>query len=141
MSASVSASRTPARPGGAALYGLYVLSLGVALVGNLVVRLGARGGWLPAAAQVAVAVVAAVPLVVAAGVFWRLLRRDLDEMFQRIVLEGMAFALALYIPLAALYLNLRVAGVGVPRLDPPDVLLTPAILVAVGIALAQRRHA
>ena len=79
-------------------------------------------------------------LVFAALAFWRLLRRDLDEMLQRIVLEGMGVALILYIPMAALYLNLRTAGVWVPRLDPPDILLTPALLVAVGIAIAWKRY-
>ena len=62
-------------------------------------------------------------------------------MLQRIVLEGMAFALVVYLPLAALYLNLRTAGAWTPRLDPPDLLMTPALLVAVGIMLAWRRHA
>jgi hypothetical protein len=35
--------------------------------------------------------------------------------------------------------NLRAAGVWVPRLDPPDILLTPALLAAIGIMLAWRR--
>lgn len=39
------------------------------------------------------AVLAATRLVVAALLFWRLLRREQDEMLQRIVLEGLAFAL------------------------------------------------
>lgn len=72
--------------------------------------------------------------------FWRLLRSELDEMFQRIVLEGFAFALTIYVPLAALYLNLRTVGVYVPRLDPPDVLFLPALLVAVGVAISAKRY-
>jgi hypothetical protein len=56
------------------------------------------------------------------------------------MLEGMAFALVLYIPLAALYVNLKTAGAWTPRLDPPDILLAPAVLVAVGVALAWRRY-
>ena len=125
---------------GARLYALYVLSLAVCLVGNLLIRLGAGGGWLPPWAQVTLGVLAAAPLFVAAAVFWRLLRRDLDEMLQLIVLEGLAIALIAYVPLAALYVNLRTAGVSVPRLDPPDILLTPALLTAIGIALARRRY-
>jgi hypothetical protein len=78
--------------------------------------------------------------MVAAVMFWRLLRRNLDEMLQRIVLEGLAFAVIVYVPLTALYLNLRTAGVWMPRLDPPDILMAPALLVAVGIALASRRY-
>jgi len=129
-----------ARASGSRLYGLYVLALAVCLIGNLVMRQGAQGGWLPPAAQLLLGLVAAAPLIVAAFLFWRLLRRDLDEMLQRIVLEGLAFALVLYIPLAALYVNLRTAGAWTPRLDPPDILLTPALLVCVGIALAIRRY-
>lgn len=69
-----------------------------------------------------------------------MLRDDRDEMLQRIVLEGMAMALTVYVPLAALYVNLRTAGAWTPRLDPPDILLAPALLVAVGIAVAARRY-
>jgi hypothetical protein len=126
---------------GAALYRMYVLSLGACLVGNLAVRVGARGGWLPEWGQVTLGVISALPLVAAAGLFCRLLKRDLDEMLQRIVLEGLAFGLVVYVPLAGLYVNLRTSGVWTPRLDPPDVLLAPAVLVAIGIALAWRRHA
>jgi len=78
--------------------------------------------------------------MVAAAMFWRLLRRDLDEMLQRVVLEGLAFAVIVWIPLTALYVNLRTAGVWVPRLDPADLLMGPALLVAIGIALAHRRY-
>jgi hypothetical protein len=124
---------------GAALYGMYVLSLAAAGIGNLVIRIGARGGWLPAWVQIALGVVAAAPLFLAAIFFWRMLRNDLDEMLRRIVLEGMAFALVVYVPLAALYVNLRTAGAWTPRLDPPDILYAPALLVAIGIALAYRR--
>ena len=138
MIATESVRAEPRTPG-ASLYGLYMLSLAASLTGNLLIRVGARGGWLPPWAQVALAALAAMPLVVAAALFWRLLRRELDEMLQRIVLEGLAFALVVYVPLAALYVNLRTAGVWVPRLDPPDILLAPALLVAIGIAIARRR--
>jgi hypothetical protein len=130
------ASATP----GASLYGLYVLSLLVSLAGNLLIRIGARTGWLPPWGQIALGLLATAPLVVAAVLFWRLLRRDLDEMLQRIVLEGLAFALIVYVPLAALYVNMRTAGAWTPRLDPPDILLAPALLVAIGIAIARGRY-
>ncbi len=125
---------------GASLYGMYLLSLAAAGIGNLVIRIGARGGWLPAWAQIAVGIVAAGPLFFAAIFFWRMMRHDLDEMLQRVVLEGMAFALVVYVPLAALYVNLRTASAWTPRLDPPDILFAPALLVAVGIAIAYRRY-
>ena len=133
-------SRSEARPSGAALYGIYVVSLAVNLLGNLMIRMGAEAGVLPSWGQAVLGAAAAVPLMVAAVMFWRLLRRDLDEMLQRIVLEGLAFAVIVYVPLTALYLNLRTAGVWMPRLDPPDILMAPELLVAVGIALAYRRY-
>jgi hypothetical protein len=102
--------------------------------------MGEQGGWMSHWGRVTLAIVAAAPLVVAAGLFWRLLTRDLDEMIQRIVLEGLAFALIFYLPLVALFVNLRTAGAWTPRLDPPDILLTPALLVAIGIAISSRRY-
>lgn len=125
---------------GASLYGMYVAAIAACLIGNLTVRVAERAGWVGYGGRVTIAVLAAVPLLVAAIQFWRLLRRDLDELLQRIVLEGLAFALVVYVPLAALYVNLRTAGVRVPRLDPPDLILAPAVLVAIGIAVARRRY-
>lgn len=133
-------SQTEARPAGAALYGMYVASLAASVLGNLMIRMGAEAGVLPGWGQALLGAAAAVPLMVAAVMFWRLLRRDLDEMLQRIVLEGLAFAVIVYVPLTALYVNLRTAGVWMPRLDPPDLLFAPAILVAIGIAIASRRY-
>ena len=140
MLMSTTESRQAERAPGATLYGLYSLSLGWCIGANLLVRVGARTGWLPTWGQLAVALVGVVPLVVAAVWFWQMLRDELDEMLQRIVLEGMAMALTVYVPLAALYVNLRTAGVWTPRLDPPDILLAPALLVAIGIAVAARRY-
>ena len=51
----------------------------------------------------------------------------------------MAFGLVLYVPLSALYLNLDAAGISL-RIQAIDVLMTPAILVAIGVALAWRRY-
>ena len=132
--------RAETPPPGASLYGIYVVSLAACLLGNLLIRVGAQAGWLPRWGQTALGVIAVGPLVLAATLFWRLLRRELDEMLQRIVLEGLAFALVIYVPLAALYVNLRTAGVWAPHLDPPDIVLIPALLVAIGIALARRRY-
>jgi hypothetical protein len=126
------------KPEGATLYGMYVVAILIALGGNLLIRLGAD--WLAPWGRIALALLAVTPLTVAAWLFWRLLRRDLDEMLQRIVLEGLAFALVVYVPLAALYVNLRTAGAWTPRLDPPDILMAPALLAAMGIALSSRRY-
>lgn len=123
----------------ASLYGLYLISVTVSGAGNLLVRIGNEAGWLGRSGQVSIAVLAVLPMMVAAGMFWRLLRRDLDEMIQRIVLEGLAFAFLIYLPLAALFMNLRTAGAWVPRIDPADMLLSPALFVAIGITLAWRR--
>jgi hypothetical protein len=137
-------STTPTTPSrfvpGSSLYGLYILAILACIVGNLFIRLSQRAGWLPDWAHVAVALASAAPLALAAGLFWRMLARDLDEMLQRIVLEGLAFAMIIFIPLAGLYVNLRSAGAWTPRLDAPDVLLGPAVLVAIGIAIAWGRY-
>ncbi len=133
-------SRAEPHPPGASLYGLYVVALATSLLGNLMIRLGDRGGWLPPWGQIVLGALTVAPLMVAAVMFWRLLRRDLDEMLQRIVLEGLAFALVVYVPLAALYVNMRTAGAWAPRLDAPDIVLAPAVLVAIGIAIARRRY-
>jgi hypothetical protein len=61
-------------------------------------------------------------------------------MLQRIVLEGLAFAFLVYLPVAGLLVNLRAAGAWVPRLDPPDIVLMPALLVGIGVAIAARRY-
>jgi hypothetical protein len=132
---SVQAQSVP----GSTLYGLYVMAIATTLFGNLLIRIGAEAGWLPPGGQVVMALASAAPLAAAALFFWKLLRRDLDEMFQRIVLEGLAFALVIYVPVAAIYVNLRTAGVWTPRLDPPDIIMTPALLVAIGVLLARRR--
>ena len=137
MTTSITGSHTIP---GASLYRLYVGGLATCLVGNLLIRVGAQGGWLPLWGEIVIAIAATAPLGVAALLFWRLLRSELDEMLRRIVLEGLAFALVVYVPLAALYVNLSTAsGVWMPRLDPPDILLTPALLAAIGIAIAWRR--
>ena len=134
------AKQNAASAQGASIYGMYLLALAASGIGNLLIRIGADAGWLPPGGRATVAALSVVPLVIAAFLFWRLLRRDLDEMVQKIVLEGFTFALIVYVPLAALYVNLRTAGVWTPRLDPPDILMTPALLVAIGIAIAWRRY-
>jgi hypothetical protein len=75
--AATESTPTDTRPLGSSLSGPYALSLAACLLGNLLIRMGAQGAWLPT---------------------W------------------------------------------VPRLDPPDIRMTPAILVAIGIALARRRY-
>lgn len=137
MSANATERRTAA--GGATLYGVYLLALLSAGGGNLLVRLGERAGWLSQPGKIVLGVLAVVPMIVAAAMFWKLLRQDLDEMVQRVVLEGMAFAMIVYLPLTALFVNLRTAGAWVPRLDPPDLLFAPALLVAAGILISWRR--
>jgi hypothetical protein len=140
MPVSQPRSATPSSLG-TTLYGMYIGGLASAALGNLAIRLGTEAGWLPPAGRTVLGVVSILPLVVAALFFWRMLRRDLDEMLQRIVLEGMAMALIVYLPLTALYTNLTTAGAGfLPRLDPPDILFAPALLVALGIAIAARRY-
>ncbi len=72
--------------------------------------------------------------------FFRMLKADLDEMLQRIVLEGLAFAMVVFVPLAGIYVNARAAGLLSDKLDPPELLLLPSILVAIGILISWSRH-
>lgn len=44
----------------------------------------------------------------------RRLRNDVDEMMQRVVLDGLALELVTFLPLAGLYINLRTSG-GLPQ--------------------------
>jgi hypothetical protein len=71
--------------------------------------------------------------------FFRKLRADLDEMLHRIVLEGPAFAMIDFVPLAGIYVNARAAGLISSRLDPPELLLLPSILVAIGVMISWSR--
>jgi hypothetical protein len=128
------------RATGLRIYGVYLLSLGVCLLGNLLIRLGTRGGWFSPGAQGVLAVVSALPLVAVAGWFWGLRRRGLDELMQRVALEGMAFTFVVFVPISGFLVNLRTAGVGRPHFDPTDLLLAPAVLLAAGLALAWRRY-
>lgn len=121
------------------LYGFYIASVGSVLLGTLFIRIGAESGWLARPVAIALAVLVVVPMFVTAGLFWRLLKSDLDEMLQRIVLEGIAFAVVIILPLAALYASLHAAKVHVPKLDLPDIVMTPALLIALGVAIAWRR--
>lgn len=121
------------------LYRYFALSLACALAGGLGARLLVRAdvgtAWLP----LVVAVAAVLPLAVTALRFRGLLA-TFDELLQRVVLEGFALAFVVFLPLAALYINLRSAGVYVPRLDPPEILVTPALLVLIGLQIAWRRY-
>jgi len=128
------------RLSGGAMYRFYLLALAACLVGNLGMRVGERVGWLQHGTLVATAIVTASPLVVAAIMFWRMLKRELDEMLQRILLEGLAFALIVYVPLAGIYVNLQTAGAWGLHVDSADIMLTPALLAAIGIAIAWRRY-
>jgi hypothetical protein len=78
-------------------------------------------------------------LAIAAAFFWRALRHNLDELLQRVVLEGLALPLSLDVPLAALDVNLKTAAALPFGVDPSVRLLTPAILVAIGVSAAWRR--
>jgi hypothetical protein len=116
-----------------------VLSIALALVGNLAARMLLEAELVPTWGAAIVGVAAIVPLALTALRFRRLLR-EFDELLQRVVLEGFSFALVVFLPIAALYMNLEAAGVYVPRLDPPEIMMAPALLVLVGIQLAWRRY-
>jgi hypothetical protein len=109
------------------------------LSGNLVARILQRGGWLPFWTIAVIAVLTVGPMAWFAIQFFRMLKTDLDEMIQRVALEGLAFAMVVFIPLAGLYVNCRAAGLLTFQLDPPELLLIPSILVAIGIVISWRR--
>ncbi|HEY5927129.1 MAG TPA: hypothetical protein VIV11_35820 [Kofleriaceae bacterium] len=127
------------QPIGSSLFRYFVFSIALALVGNLGARMLLEANIGPSWIAIAIAVAAIVPLTLTAYRFRRLLS-ELDELLQKVVLEGFATALVVFLPLAALYVNLRSAGVYVPRLDPPDILMTPALLVLASLLLAWRRY-
>jgi hypothetical protein len=109
------------------------------LVGNLLLRMAVRGDWLPAPVLGVLALASATPLFVLAFSFARHLREELDEMLQRILLEGMAFGLVFNLAVVALYMNGAALGLRLSRLDPPDLLIPPVLGVAVGTFVAWRR--
>ena len=109
------------------------------IAGNLVVRFLNRQALLPAWAIAIIAIATALPMLLFAIAFFRMLRADFDEMLQRIVLEGLSFAMIVFIPLAGIYVNARTAGLVSAKLDPPEILLLPAILVALGVAISWSR--
>jgi hypothetical protein len=109
------------------------------IVGNLVVRMCQREALLPPWTIALIALATTLPMLLFAISFFRRLRSDLDEMLQRVVLEGLAFAMIVFVPLAGLYVNARAAGLISVRLDPPELLLIPSILVAIGVMISWSR--
>ena len=117
----------------------FVISEFFLIVGNLVVRVCHREELFPKWIIALLALATVIPMLLFAITFFRTLRSDLDEMLQRIVLEGLGFAMIIFIPLAGLYVNARAAGLISAQLDPPELLLIPSILVAIGVLLAWSR--
>lgn len=118
----------------------FVISEFCLIAGNLGVRILNREELLPPWVVAIIALATALPMLLFAITFFRLLRADLDEMLQRIVLEGLAFAMIVFVPIAGIYVNARAAGLISERLDPPELLLLPSILVAIGVMISWSRH-
>lgn len=117
----------------------FVVSEFCLIAGNLLVRFLNRDAMLPPWAVAIIALATALPMLLFAIGFFRMLRADLDEMLQRTVLEGLAFAMIVFVPLAGIYVNARAAGLISSRLDPPELLLIPSILVAIGVLISWSR--
>ncbi|MFN7734134.1 MAG: hypothetical protein ACK5OB_19710 [Pirellula sp.] len=117
----------------------FVIAEAILLVGNLAIRIVQRAGEFPGWLTAALAIATALPMFWFAYRFFQLLAGDLDEMLQRVVLQGMAIAVAIFVPLAGLYVNAQVAGLISFQLNPPELLLLPSILVGVGILIASNR--
>ncbi len=109
------------------------------IAGNLAVRLCQRETLVAAMGHRILGDRNRLPMLIFAVMFFRLLRTDLDEMLQRIVLEGMGFAMIVFVPLAGIYVNACAAGAIQMRLDPPELLLFPSILVAIGVLISWSR--
>ncbi len=118
---------------GSRLLKYFVASEFILLSGNLLVRVLQNKSLLPPWAISVVAVATVLPMLIFATAFFRLLRADLDEMLERIVLEGLGFAMIVFVPLAGLYVNARAAGLISLTLDPPEILLIPSLLAVVGV--------
>jgi hypothetical protein len=121
------------------LYRYFVLSIACTLIANLAARMLIEADIGPAWLSIVIASAGTVPLGLTAYRFRRLLS-ELDELVQRVVLEGFSLALVIFVPLAALYVNLKSAGVYLPRLDPPDLMMVPALLVAASLLVVWRRY-
>lgn len=117
----------------------FVTAEAILLMGNVLIRLNAKEEMLPGWMSAAIAILISIPMILLAIRFFQILRASLDEMLQRIVLEGLAFAMIVFIPLAGLYVNLRAAGLMFSQLDPPELLLTPAILAIIGFQISWSR--
>lgn len=118
----------------------FVVAECLLLAGNLGVRVCQKFADLPSWLVGAIAVASTVPMMIFAIKFFGMLRTDLDEMIQRIVLEGLALAMVVFVPLAGLYVNARAAGLIRATVDPPELFLIPSILVAVGVLVSWSRH-
>src|SRR5688500_16797673 len=101
----------------ARLVRLFFVGLASLWIGSSVARHGLEGGWLPFAAAVALAIASVIPMLAFALVFHRVVRVELDELMQRILLEGLAFALIALLPLLALWVTFASLGVYLPKLD------------------------
>ena len=117
----------------------FVTAEAILLMGNVLIRLNAKEEMLPGWMSAAIAILISIPMIILAIRFFQILRASLDEMLQRIVLEGLAFAMIVFIPLAGLYVNLRAAGLMFSQLDSPELLLTPAILAIIGFQISWSR--
>ncbi len=117
----------------------YVVALGTLLIGNVLVRFCVRESSMPAWAVWGLATASALPMLFFAIYFFRMLRGELDEMVQRVVYEGLAFAMVVFMPLAGLYVNGCAAGAIRQPLDTPELLLIPSLLVGLGMMIAWSR--
>ena len=72
--------------------------------------------------------------------FQRKVTKELDELMQRVLLEGIAIGAGAFLLLQALTLNLLAAGTLPWSLDPPELLLTPILCVGLGIAWRWRGY-
>jgi hypothetical protein len=124
----------------AGILALPILGLALALLGNLGLRafapVHALGPW----PRAGLALASVLPLGLLLIRFQRKVTKELDELMQRVLLEGIAIGAGAFLLLQALTLNFLAAGTLPWSLDPPELLLTPILCVGLGIAWRWRGY-
>jgi len=117
----------------AGILALPILGLALTLLGNLGLRAfgaaNALGPWLRAG----LAIASVLPLGLLLFRFQRRATKELDELMQRVLLEGIAIGAGAFLLLQSLTLNLLATGTLPWNLDPPELLLAPVLCVGLGI--------
>jgi len=117
----------------AGILALPILGLALALLGNLGLRVLAPANALGPWPRALLAIASVLPLGLLLFRFQRKATKQLDELMQRVLLEGIAVGAGAFLILQTLTLNLLATGKLPWSLDPPELLLAPMLCVGLGI--------